>query len=95
MRVDAPPGLGDGAKVREVEVGEPPPLEQVEGVRHAGEGGHPGPTGQVPEARVGDGEVGEHDRGTGDEVAVDDAQAVAVVQRAGSSPHDPWGGSAR
>ncbi len=78
--VDAPPGLGDGAQVWKVEIGEPPPLEEVERVRHAGEGGHPGPTGQVPEARVCDGEVGEHDRGTGEQVTVDDAQAVAVVQ---------------
>ena len=77
-RVDAPTGLGHGAQVREVQLGEPDPLEEAEGVRHPA-GGHPG-RGQVPEARVRDGEVGEDDGRAGDQVAVDDAQAVAVVQ---------------
>ena len=80
-RVHPAAGLGDRAQVGEGHRGEPDAVEQVEGVGDTGQGRHLRVPGELPEALIGDREVGEHDRRPGDEVAVHDAQAVAVVQR--------------
>ena len=72
--------LGDPAQPRQLPLGEAGRLEQVEGVRDPRQTGRPGARGQVPEALVGDREVGEDDRGPGHQMAVEHRQAVAVVQ---------------
>ncbi len=78
---EPPPGLGQVAQRRQVQVGEPDPVEQVERVGHRREGGHPVGADGVPEAGVDDGEVGQQQGRAGGEVAVDHREAVAVVHR--------------
>jgi hypothetical protein len=81
VRVHPAAGLRDGAQVREVHRGETDAVEQLEGVGDPGQGGHAAFACERPEALVGHREVGEHDRRPDEQVAVHDAQAVAVVQR--------------
>ena len=88
-----PPAWVTVRRCGQVHLREPDPVEQLEGVRHPGEGRDPCLAGEVPEARVGHGEVGEDDRGAGDEVAVHDAEAVAVVH--GQARDGPVGGPDR
>ena len=75
------PGLGEVAQVRQVQVGEPDPVEQLEGVGHAGQRGRPVPAEGSPERLVDHRVLGEQQARARQEVAVHDGQSVAVVHR--------------
>ena len=81
VRGEAAAGLGEVAQVREVHVGEADPVEELEGVGHAGQGGGPVGAHVVPERRVDHGVVGEQEARPGQQVAVHDGESVAVVHR--------------
>ena len=81
LRREAATGLGDVPEVGQLTLLEATGGEQVEGVRDTGEAGRAGTGEEVPEALVHDAQPGQHDTAPGDEVGVEDGQAVAVVQR--------------
>ncbi len=80
-------GLGEEPQRRPGRVREADPLEQGEGVGHAGQVGHAVVTGAVEEAGVGDRAVAQHHRGPHQQVRVQHRQAIAVVQRQDGHRH--------
>ena len=83
LGVEPASGRGDLAQRGYLSRGRTAGREQLEGVRHAGQGGHPRRTHRAPQGRVDHGGVGEQHRPAHREVRVQHGQAVAVVQRQG------------
>ena len=80
FRVQPSPGLGQVAQLRQVKVGEPDAVEQVERVWHACERRAPRGAEVLPEHGRGDRLLGEQQGGAHRQVAVEHRQAIAVVQ---------------
>ena len=76
-----PPAWVTSRSVGRSRLGEAGPVEQVERVGHPRERGRPGRPEQLPEALVDDGGLGEDQPRAPGEVAVEDREPVAVVQR--------------
>ena len=74
----SPAGLGDVAQIGQIGPFEADPLEHVECVGHPGERGAAVPAEQRPELVVDDRAVGQDQRGSTEQVAVDHREAVAV-----------------
>ena len=72
-------GLSDVAQVGQIQLIEPDAVEQIEGVRHSREGGDALGPDDIPEFRIGNRGVGEHQCGAAQQVAVYDGQPIAVV----------------
>ena len=83
LGVEPAAGLGDLAQRGNVSGGRAAGREQLEGVRHAGQRGHPRRTHRAPQGRVDHGGVGQQHRPAHRQVRVQHGQAVAVVQRQG------------
>ena len=81
--VGGQPTAGDGQEPqrRHVDALRSRPLEELEGVGHAGDVRHAVVDHRGPEARVDDRRLGQDDRRAGRQVGVQDRQPVAVVQR--------------
>ena len=75
----APPGAGQRAERREVEVLRVEAVEELEGAGDAGDRGDADGTCVVPERRLDDRALGEEERGARRQVAVDHGEAVGVV----------------